>query len=129
MGAEQWRDYWFSHEQLVGEMIAVAQEEKEKGIKIIILSNNFRERTAYYDEKFPVLRTLADKIYYSWETGFVKPSKEAVGLVLKDFPYTPQEFLYFDDSEENIAIAQELGIRAHLFKDAKDVKEKLNGIS
>lgn len=126
MDKKQWYAYFFPADNLVDEMVAVAQQAKEKGIKVIILSNNFRERTAYYDETFPVLRTLADKIYYSWQTGFVKPSKEALQLVLKDFPYPPEEFLYFDDGEENVSLAKELGIQAYFFKSSADVAEKLD---
>ena len=129
MSKETWYTYFFPADQLVPEMVAIAQQAKTRGIKIIILSNNFRERTEYYDKQFPVLRTLADKIYYSWETGRIKPSREALELVLQDFPFPPQSFLYFDDGEENVAIAQTLGIKAYFFKSAEDVKEKLYGVS
>jgi putative hydrolase of the HAD superfamily len=97
-------------------MIEIARELKGKGLKIFILSNNFIERTDYYKKNFPFLQELFDKIYYSWQTGFVKPDIRAYEKVLKDNNLLPAECLYFDNSKENIEIANNLGIKSFLFE-------------
>lgn len=68
---------------------------------------------------------MFDKVYYSWQTGFMKPSAEAYLNVLNENNLKPEEVIYFDDSEENIKIANSLGIKSFLFKSAEDVKEKI----
>jgi len=76
LNKEKFFNFWFSEEKEVPELIELAKQIKQKGIKLFILSNNFKERSAYYKKEFPSLK-IFDKIYYSWETGFVKPNPEA----------------------------------------------------
>ncbi len=119
LSEKEFFDFWFSAEKEVPEMINLAKELKNKGIKIFILSNNFSERANFYDKTFPFLKQIADKIYYSWQTGFVKPNAEAYKLILSENNLNPEECAYFDDSEENIKIAGSLGIKALIFKGAE----------
>lgn len=118
-------DYWFNAEKEVPEMVALALELKERGVKIFILSNNFSERAAYYEKSFPFLKNISDKIYYSWQTGYVKPNRLAYTLILEENKIKPSDARYFDDAEENIKVAQELGIQSYLFKDVADTRSKL----
>jgi HAD superfamily hydrolase (TIGR01509 family) len=105
-------DFWFSGEKLVPELVNYAQSLRTRGIKVFILSNNFKERTEFYRKNFPGIFTCIDKAYFSWETGFVKPSLEALNLVLCENNLQPQVCVYFDDSDANVELAKSLGIRA-----------------
>ena len=116
LNEEQFYSFCFEVEKADLEMIEIARELKGKGLKIFILSNNFIERTDYYKKNFPFLQELFDKIYYSWQTGFVKPDIRAYEKVLKDNNLLPAECLYFDNSKENIEIANNLGIKSFLFE-------------
>ncbi len=118
-------NYWFSAELAVPDMESLARELKSKGVKIFILSNNFSERTSYYKKNFPFLEQVSDKIYYSWQTGFLKINPEAYKLVLKDNGLKPEECAFFDDSEENIKVAWDLGIKAFLFESAERTRKLL----
>jgi len=124
MNEEQFLRYWFSAENNNPEMVQAAEHLKAKGVTLFILSNNLRERTAYYNEHFPFLRTLFKKVYYSWQTGFIKPDRQAFELLLKENDLRPQECLYFDDSEKNVLAAREMGIESYLFLDAADVEKR-----
>ncbi len=119
-------DYWFKAEKQVLEMTTLATEIKSRGIEIFILSNNFAERANYYKKNFPFLKSLPDKIYYSWKTGFIKPDPRAIKLILKENKLRPNECLYFDDSAKNIAVAKLLGIKSFMFRGAKKTKQRLN---
>lgn len=121
----QFFNYWFSAEKEVPELIKYAKELQGKGIKIIILSNNFVERASYYDTNFPFLKSF-DGLYYSWQTGFVKPDKRAFEKILKEHHLKPQECIYFDDSEGNIEVAQSLGIKAFIYKGLEDIQKIIN---
>jgi len=121
LNKEQFFDFWFSGEKEVPEMINLARKVKENGTKIFILSNNFTERAKYYDENFPFLKDF-DKVYYSWQTGFVKPDLEAYKNLLRENNLQPEQCLYFDDSAKNIKAASSLGIISYLFKDTQDLQ-------
>lgn len=120
---ENFFDFWFGAEKENSEMTTLAKELKNKDIKIFILSNNFAERAAYYEQNFLFLKEIADKIYYSWQTGFVKPDENAYKLILSENNLKPEECFYFDDSEENIKVANALGIKSFIFKDTESVRK------
>ena len=115
-------DFWFSGEHLVTELIEYAQELKDRGVKVFILSNNFKERTEYYRQSFPQIFQCVDKAYFSWETGFVKPSTESLQLVLSENNLKPEDCIYFDDSDDNIKIAQDLGIKSEKWTNLDEAK-------
>lgn len=122
---QEFFDFWFSAEKENPEMIEIAKSIKEKGIKIFILSNNFKERAEYYEKNFSFLNEIFDKVYYSWQTGFVKPSPKAFENLLAENSLKPKECIYFDDSEENIKLAESLGIKSFKFENAESVRKML----
>ena len=112
---EEFFDFWFNAEKEIPELVELAKQIKKKGIKIFILSNNFKERAAYYAENFPFLN-IFNKVYYSWRTSFVKPSQEAFKNLLSENNLEPEECIFFDNSKENIEVADSLGIKSFLFE-------------
>ncbi|MFA6602412.1 MAG: HAD family phosphatase [Candidatus Shapirobacteria bacterium] len=107
--------FWFSGETLNPDLLDFARELQTQGIKIFILSNNFAHRTEYYRRHYPEMFTLFNGVYFSWETGFVKPDIRAYQKLLSDHQLLPANCVYFDDSPENISVAGSLGIRSHLY--------------
>ncbi len=118
-------NFWFEPEEAVPEIVGLVEAVRDHGAKVVILSNNFKERTDYYDRQFPFLRAETDAIYYSWQTGFVKTDPRAYQKVLADFGVTPDEVLFFDDGKENIAVAKGLGINAFFFEGIAGAREVL----
>jgi HAD superfamily hydrolase (TIGR01509 family) len=127
MKEEQFWNYWFGAETPSSEMITLAKEFKVKGLKVIMLSNNFKERAEYY-EHYPWMHDVVDKAYFSWQTGFVKPDVKAWELVLKDFSLKPEEAVYFDDQEKNLKAAQSLGIHSFMFDSPAEVKSLIASV-
>ena len=125
MTYEEFFKYWFEGESLNEELLQYAKELRQQGIKVIILSNNFPERTTNYRKLFPELFSMVDEQYFSWETGNVKPNPEAFTQIIDKHDFVPSEFLYFDDSEENLSAAKELGINSHKYQNIDDVKNYL----
>lgn len=118
---EEFWKYWFDAETPSGEMISLAKELKVQGVKVITLSNNFKERADYYGH-YPWMHDVMNKTYFSWQTGLVKPDVEAWRLVLSDFSLEPQEALYFDDQEKNLKAAESLGIKAYMYSTPADAR-------
>ena len=125
MNRDEFLKYWFEAEKENLKLINFAKELKSRNIKVIILSNNFKERTEYYDKNFPFIRDIIDKVYYSWQTGFVKPDKRAFELIFKDNNLNAKDCIYFDDSQDNINLAKSLGIKSYIYKNLKDLKQKI----
>lgn len=123
---EEFFDFWFSAEKENPEMITLAKKIKEQGIKIFILSNNFKERTEYYNAHFPFIKEISDGVYYSWQTGFLKSNIRAYQNLLSKNGLKGEDCVYFDDKEENIKLASGLGMKSFVFKDAKDTENILN---
>ncbi|MES2471121.1 MAG: HAD family phosphatase [Patescibacteria group bacterium] len=117
---ELW-DYWFGVEKVSDEMVRFAKELRSQGIKVFILSNNFKERSAYYGN-YPWVHEAADKIYFSWQTGFVKPDVRAWTSILEEHDLKPEDCIYFDDLDKNLKAAESVGIKSHMFKDEADLK-------
>lgn len=115
-------DFWFSGEKLVPEVLKYVKELRKKGIRVFILSRNFRERTEYYRKNFPEIFNNVDKAYFSWETGLVKPDPRAYKAILKEQRLKPEECIYFDDVNENIEIAKGLGFKAQKYDNLESAK-------
>lgn len=114
---ESFLRYWFDSEIEVPKMFDLIKELKSAGNKVFILSNNFRERYEYKKDFFDRLNSLCDGVYYSWNTGFVKPHPNAFGLVLATQNIMPDECLFFDDDPRNVIAAEDIGIESYVFKD------------
>lgn len=115
-------DFWFSGEKLIPEVTEYARKLRERGIKVFILSRNFKERTKYYRKNFPEIFDNVDKAYFSWETGLVKPDPKAYQAILEEYKLKPEECVYFDDNDENIEVARSLGIHVQKYEGLESAK-------
>ncbi len=118
-------NYWFGAEKVSAKMVSFAKKIKEKNIKIFILSNNFKERSLYY-EHYPWVHEAVDKMYFSWQTGFVKPDVRAWKNILAENNFNPEECLYFDDQDKNLKAAESVGIKSFLFTNEEKLEKIVN---
>ena len=121
-------NFWFEGESLNDELVDYIRGLKEKGIKIMILSNNFPERTQNYRRLYPELFLLVNEQYFSWETGNIKPDPKAWTQIIDKHDFLPEEYVYFDDNEENLVAAPGLGIKAHRYAGVDDTKKFIENI-
>ncbi|HEY9480797.1 MAG TPA: HAD-IA family hydrolase [Candidatus Paceibacterota bacterium] len=124
--SEFW-DYWFKAEKVSESMVSFAKELRTKGIKVFILSNNFKERAEYYDH-YPWVHDAVDKIFFSWQTGFVKPDTRAWTSILEEHGLKADQCVYFDDQEKNLKAAESVGIKSYMFTDEKDLERIVRGL-
>lgn len=121
-------NFWFSGENINSDLLNFAKELKKDGCKIFILSNNLKERTEYYRQNFPELFNSFDGVYFSWETGFVKPDQKAFENILRINNLDPDKCVYFDDSLDNIEVAKNLGIHATIFENLQKTIDFIEGV-
>jgi len=118
-------DYWFGAEIPSERMINFAKELREKGIKVFILSNNFKERSLYYDS-YQWIHEAVDRVYFSWQTGCVNPDPQAWKLVLSENNLAPEDCIYFDDQQKNLDASISLGIKSYLFTNEVELEKIIN---
>ena len=96
------------------EMLHLARQLKEAGIKIAILSNMQADMLKVMRAKFHWLPEF-DEQMYSCENGLVKPETEAYLECARRLGVEPNRSLFFDDKEKNIQGALKAGMHAMLF--------------
>lgn len=94
------------------EALDLLKKIKSKGYKIYILSD--LKETDFGDFQEHVSVDLYDKFYKSYEIGYTKPDREIFEYVINDLGIDPSNILFFDDKEENVNGAKEVGIDARL---------------
>lgn len=117
LSRKKFYDFWFHGEKLNSKALQTVKKLKKDfpDLKIIIVSNNFRERSRYYKITFPALFQLVDGVSYSWKTGFVKPDRRVYQTVLKKYGVKAKECLYFDDVPENVTVTKKLGMHSFVY--------------
>jgi len=126
LNEKEFWDYWFSAEIQSDRIIKYARNLKQKGIKVFVLSNNFKERANFYGH-YPWMHDSIDKAYFSWQSGFIKPDVRAWELVLNENNLKADECIYFDDLEKNILSARSVGIESFLFTNEEELEKIING--
>jgi len=125
---KEFLSFWFKVESVVPEIIEMARTAKLRGIKLFILSNNFEERAVYYRANFPFIYELFEAVYYSWQTGFVKPDPQAFTNLLFVNGLTPEECLFIDDKKECVDVARDLGMKAEVYLCPSELRKLLTSL-
>ncbi len=89
---------------------------RTKGYKVILLSNTNPLMMEWamsndFDGKGNPIQSYFDSMYLSYECKMMKPEPALFQKVLRDENIRPEETLFVDDGELNIATAKQLGIQ------------------
>jgi|GEM_PF-1488679 len=107
-------------------LIETIKKLKEKGVKIFALSNIEYNAAEYHSKFVSFLDGIAQKVYYSEHTGFVKPHPKAYEHILDENKLKPEDCIYFDDMHENVEAAKKLGIKSFVYEGVDQIKKLLN---
>jgi epoxide hydrolase-like predicted phosphatase len=108
------------------ELIKTIEELKNKGYKIVLLSNNsleLRQKLA----KDNIL-DLFDEIIISAEVGYQKPQPEIFDILFKKLGVEPNEVIFIDDSLRSLEGADKIGYAPVLYKDNETLKVDLSNL-
>lgn len=108
--------FCFDADRVDEEVTVVLREIRREGVAIYGVSNSYPERSRYYHAHFPVIEELTDGLYYSWQTGYVKPDPSVYRHVLGDRKLAPQDAVVIDDQEPNLVAARAVGIPAFAYE-------------
>jgi putative hydrolase of the HAD superfamily len=105
------------------DMLHLARQLKEAGVKIAILSNMQIDMLKVMRAKFDWLAEF-DVQMYSCEVGMVKPEREVYLECARRLGVDPEQSLFLDDKDKNIIGAEQAGMHATLFDGEMSVVEK-----
>ena len=112
--------YYFGFRQ---EILDLAQKLK-KDYKLAMISNQIEDWLEEVIKQYK-LNNIFDTIITSYGFGKAKPDTAIFNETVKKLDVKPEECIYFDNSEENIKIAINLGIKAFLFENTDSLKKVL----
>jgi epoxide hydrolase-like predicted phosphatase len=84
-----------------------------------LLSNSFAGARDKEQERYH-FADLCDLLIYSHEEGTAKPDRRIFELTCERLGLQPEEIVFLDDVEANIAVAREFGMQAILFRETSE---------
>ncbi len=125
-------DYWFRSEadidqQMIEEIIAL----RKKGIRCYLATNQEKYRLAYLRNNLG-FEQIFNGIYSSSEMGCKKPEKDFYEFIFsnlnKQAEIKPEEIMFWDNEEENIAPVKSLGWQGYVYKSFEEFQKIIAGI-
>lgn len=117
----------FSNSRQFNDQLIKYIHEIKRGYKIALLSNSSGPHLRSVLSEKGILN-LFDELFISGEIGHAKPDPEIFIFALEKLSITPEQSVFIDDQEVNTKTAEELGMRAIVYKNFIDFKDKLEEI-
>lgn len=108
-------------------VIEVVKKVRENGYKTLICSNNFPARIKGLQERFKFLDNF-DAWALSYEVGEAKPSIKIFKALVEKSGVKPDEIVFADDNNDNLAGAEQAGINAFFYEGFDKFLEKLKSL-
>jgi 2-haloacid dehalogenase len=109
----------------IEEAAKIFEELRAKGVPCYALTNFSTASFPIARRHFPFLN-LFDGYVVSGELGIKKPDPAIYLHMLSKFNLKPEETFFIDDRLENAQAARALGIRAHHFRNASELRQELS---
>ncbi|MGE4168478.1 MAG: HAD-IA family hydrolase [Candidatus Babeliales bacterium] len=103
----------------------IAALKESNQYSLLMLTNIDHELLDCLQKAFPEIFALFDDIIASCQVQLIKPEKAIFEHVLQKHAFDPQEAVFIDDQQENIASAESLGIKGLLYTKGADIYKLL----
>jgi len=112
----------------VGENLGIRDNIDRLVLKypLYIFSNTSISHAEFWRNEYSELLKHFQKIFTSFELGMRKPEKESFLEVCSQIDVLPEKILFFDDTEENIVAANDLGMHAVKVDSIQDISETID---
>jgi putative hydrolase of the HAD superfamily len=115
-------EYWFKTDtEADPEVFELVEQFKAKGIRCHLATDQEQYRAAYIHEELG-FNTKLDGCFFSYELGSSKSESAFFEKVIETQGVEPDDITYFDDDEENVAVAKSKGIDARYYTSIDDLK-------
>lgn len=118
---------WCCH-LVVNEGMLSFAEALSRRVRVMLFSNTSREHWDHLVEASNG-RLAAYEAYLSFELGRAKPDRAAFDKVIAESGVAPAATLFVDDRPENVAAAESVGLRGHVFTGAVPLAERLGPLA
>ena len=101
-------------------------ERLKKSYRVLLLSNTNSIHRSHFDgmaEGYQSLEELFDKVYYSFQLHDHKPNLSIFEKVIAEENIKPEEALFVDDAQKNIAAARKTGMHTMLITPDKQMED------
>lgn len=116
------------HEMVPGEVPGVKSlllDLKTLGTPVYAVTNFSSEKFAEAQTRFPFLKSSFLDIVVSAEERLLKPDPQIYRVLFERNGLTPETCFFIDDSAANVEAARGVGMAAHHFRSAEELKEDL----
>lgn len=110
---------------LIEETVQIIMQLKRQGYEVYILSNLARETHEVFVNGHAEFFQQFNGMYFSFQTGMVKPDECIYDHFLTTFKLDPAESLFIDDREQNIVAGKQKGINGIVYKQGTLAEELL----
>jgi len=107
------------------EAFALAASLKKNGYMTALISNAIKLRGYGSEKRDKQIQSGFDHVIISYKVGTRKPEKKIYELMLEKLKLKPFECIFLDDREENVVVANELGMTGIVVKSVQQLKEDL----
>ena len=97
---------------------------KEQGYHCYVLSNYGRRTYDLTKQKLTFLK-LMDGVLFSWQVKQLKPEPEIYQTLLERYHLKPEECVFLDDNQDNVAAAERIGMHAIQFTGKEEAEREL----
>lgn len=108
-------------------MAELVAEIKQKGRRLVLLSNTCATHLSAVREQFRILEPF-DAIVTSCRVGALKPSAAIYQAALREIRCAPEECFYTDDLPPYVEAARTHGLQAEVFTDIATLRAQLNAL-
>jgi putative hydrolase of the HAD superfamily len=116
-----------SYRHLNQDTIQLMRDVKAAGFALGVLSNMPHDFLAWVRKSIPIIAE-ADFSVFSCEYNLIKPEAAIYGKLKERSGIDFEEIVFFDDSVDNIAMAEKLGIRGFVWEGPQSAREALRKI-
>lgn len=106
--------------------IEEVMERVRRSYRVAFLSNSNEIHAQVIPRKFGFLFRHEDRFVFSHRLGLAKPDPAIFQRMLQILGATPTQMIFVDDLAENVAAARNLGIRAFLFRGARELTTQID---
>lgn len=118
---EELLKYWFDSQNAKNEpLLEIIQEARLKGVRCYIATQQEKYRTGYIRRE--MFDSEVDGVFSTAEIGFKKDNPIFFQAILDSLGASPENVLFFDDSQTKLGAAKTLGIQTYLYSDVDQAK-------
>ena len=120
---------WFQTENVRNEpLLKLIQEIRAKGVPCYLATNQEKYRGEYFENE--MFKDEFDGFFISAILGVEKPTHEFFNAVMSELKEENSdieagEVIFIDDSQSNIQAAENIGMKAHQYRDVESVRSIL----